>query len=171
VRRARAALEGSSIVLAVLDSSSPVTAEDDEVVNACPSESVLILNKCDLPQVADRRGVAEHYGISEQNLIEASGLRGTGLDAIRQGIMSMLVNGGPGVLGDEIIMTNVRHIEAVRGAAAALDRAHQALNEGVPDDLVAADLGEALQFLGEVLGEEISDEILDKIFAEFCIGK
>lgn len=73
---------------------------------------------------------------------------------------------------DEILVTNVRHYEALVRAASALERVRAGLNIAtLPPDLIAQDLREALYHLGEIVGEISTDETLGNIFRNFCIGK
>ncbi len=73
---------------------------------------------------------------------------------------------------DEILVTNVRHYEALVRAASALERVRAGLHIAtLPPDLIAQDLREALYHLGEIVGEISTDETLGNIFRNFCIGK
>ena len=73
---------------------------------------------------------------------------------------------------DEILVTNVRHYEALVRAASALERVRSGLHIAtLPPDLIAQDLREALYHLGEIVGEISTDETLGNIFRNFCIGK
>ena len=72
---------------------------------------------------------------------------------------------------DEVLLSNVRHYEALQRVIQALENVARGLEEDVPSDLIAVDLREALYHLGTVTGEVTSDEILGNIFGRFCIGK
>jgi len=72
-------------------------------------------------------------------------------------------------IGPEI--EGVGRTEALRRAQAALERASAAAREGVPGEIVALELREALFAIGEVTGRGVSDDLLDRIFSRFCIGK
>ena len=68
-------------------------------------------------------------------------------------------------------ITNVRHVDLLAGARAALERAEAAARAGTPEEFVLADLNEARQRLEEVTGARTPDDVLHEIFARFCIGK
>ena len=68
-------------------------------------------------------------------------------------------------------ITNVRHVDLLTSARAALDRAAGAARTGTPEEFVLADLNEARRRLEEVTGARTSDDVLHEIFARFCIGK
>ncbi len=71
----------------------------------------------------------------------------------------------------QVIVTNVRHYEALTKANQAIREVTHALEMGIPGDLVAVDIRQALHFLGEITGEISTDELLGNIFSKFCIGK
>ena len=72
---------------------------------------------------------------------------------------------------DAVLVTNIRHLEALSSASTALGRVKSGLSFGTATDLVSQDLREALYHLGSILGEISTDEILGNIFKNFCIGK
>ena len=71
----------------------------------------------------------------------------------------------------DIIVTNLRHFEALSNAGEALVRAMNGLESGLSSDLLSMDIRQVLHFLGEITGEITTDEILGNIFSKFCIGK
>lgn len=70
-----------------------------------------------------------------------------------------------------LLVTNIRHFEALTKANTDIQRAHEALMLNISGDLVAEDLRQCLIHLGEILGQITSDEVLSNIFSHFCIGK
>lgn len=72
---------------------------------------------------------------------------------------------------DAVLVTNIRHLEALSSASTALGRVKSGLSFGTATDLVSQDLREALYHLGSILGEISIDEVLGNIFKNFCIGK
>lgn len=122
---------------------------------------MLLLNKSDLCH-RDRmeRGDDE---------LVISAKTGEGLDRLR----SKLVEIGKGLMATQnaVLVTNVRHYEALRHASESLQAVQKGLSDGVPTDLVAQDLREALYYLGSITGEITTDEVLGSIFSRFCIGK
>ena len=102
-------------------------------------------------------------------VIPISAGKGTGLDVLK----SALASSQKDILGnsDTVLVTNIRHFDALSSAATALERVKAGLSSGIPTDLVAQDLREALYHLGSILGEISTDEVLGNIFRNFCIGK
>ena len=71
----------------------------------------------------------------------------------------------------ETIITNARHVEALRQTYQALSRAKEGLTQKLSGELIASDIREALHHLGLITGEVSTDDLLQTIFSRFCIGK
>ena len=78
----------------------------------------------------------------------------------------------PDLSAGDIIISNLRHYEALTLALDSIDRVIEGLQMSIPADFVAQDIRQALFHLAEITGGEITtDEVLGNIFAHFCIGK
>ena len=73
--------------------------------------------------------------------------------------------------GSDVIVSNIRHYEALTRALEAVNRVIDGLHGGISGDFLAQDIRECLHFLGEITGEISNDEVLGHIFKNFCIGK
>jgi tRNA modification GTPase len=73
--------------------------------------------------------------------------------------------------GHRLVVTNLRHFEALTAAHEALQAVREGLASEMPGDLVAVDARQALHHLGEITGAVHADDILGHIFSHFCIGK
>ena len=69
------------------------------------------------------------------------------------------------------IITNMRHKTALINALDALERALEALNSDLPQDLAAMDINIAIDSLGEITGATVSEDIVTAVFKNFCVGK
>ena len=138
---------------------------------------VLLLNKSDrCPDTADRidglkNTVCEVLGSQTGHvyLQTLSAKTGNGMDQLRQTLSE--IRQGMALGQDAVLVTNLRHYEALQHAAVSLQAVRRGLNEDLPTDLVAQDLREALYYLGSITGEITTDEVLGSIFGRFCIGK
>ncbi|WP_069657773.1 tRNA uridine-5-carboxymethylaminomethyl(34) synthesis GTPase MnmE [Arcticibacter eurypsychrophilus] len=72
---------------------------------------------------------------------------------------------------DEVIVSNIRHVEALRKTEEALDRVLYGLDNPVTSDFLAMDIKQALYYLGGITGAVTTDDLLENIFSKFCIGK
>lgn len=73
--------------------------------------------------------------------------------------------------GDETLVTNIRHLEALQKTQEALSRLLNGIDTQVTSDFLAMDIKQALHYLGEITGTVTTDDLLDNIFSKFCIGK
>jgi tRNA modification GTPase len=102
-------------------------------------------------------------------VLRISALTGAGVDALRAALVE--ARGADGPARDVPAITNVRHVDLLARARAALDRARDAAAGGMPEEFVLHDLGEARALLEEVTGRRTADDVLGRIFSSFCIGK
>ena len=77
----------------------------------------------------------------------------------------------PSISSGDVVVTNVRHYEALNRALANIREVKQSLAAGISGDLVSEHLRAAIHNLSEIVGEVTNDEVLGNIFANFCIGK
>lgn len=74
--------------------------------------------------------------------------------------------------GDQdIVVTNLRHYQALEKAHAAIVRVIEGLDNGISGDFLSQDIRECMHYLGEITGQISTDDILGNIFSKFCIGK
>jgi tRNA modification GTPase len=169
IGRARMSLETADLVLLVLDSSEPLTAEDEEVMAAARGKRVqVVLNKADLPAVLDRQELEARFPGRPKVMVSCKERHG--LDRLIEAMGEVVLSGqqhpreGP-------MLTKLRHWQALHRAAESLYRARQGIEQRLSGEFIAVDLREALEWLGEVVGLNYTEDLLDKIFSEFCIGK
>ncbi|HLJ67989.1 MAG TPA: tRNA uridine-5-carboxymethylaminomethyl(34) synthesis GTPase MnmE [Chloroflexota bacterium] len=173
IDRARSALRTSDIVLAVFDRSRPLNGEDDLVLQALAETAsenerrrvVGALNKSDLPPRLGLQELATR--VPGARLVECSALTVGGVDALR----AALEEAALGASRHEMVVSNVRHQDALRRAGEALGVTLAGLKAGLPLDLISFDVRAAVQALGEITGANVTEELLDRIFRDFCIGK
>jgi tRNA modification GTPase len=77
----------------------------------------------------------------------------------------------PQISEKDVIVSNIRHYEALRNAQTSIERVIAGLNNGVSGDFLAQDIRETMHHIGEITGEITTDEVLGNIFKNFCIGK
>jgi len=77
----------------------------------------------------------------------------------------------PEIKPGDVVVSNIRHYEALRHAQAAIQRVIEGLNTGISGDFLSRDIRECMHYLGEITGQISNDEVLGNIFKNFCIGK
>lgn len=115
----------------------------------------------------DAAGADKAKNIS--NIISLSAKTGDGINQLTHLLKHLATEGHDPA--QELMVTNLRHYEALRATSEALQRTHQALTISLPPDLIAQDLREAIHHLSLITGAITTDTLLHTIFARFCIGK
>ena len=184
----------ASIVLGMVDltrdfdSTCETIREIISKVNFEEQILAFLLNKTDISEVnkkvilynyivslLEKKGIS--YNLAETNLdsnarvqiIPISAKNGTGLEILRAHLAStqrdLMAD------SDTTLVTNQRHAQALSDARTSLLRVRDGLASGIPTDLAAQDIREAIYHLGSIVGEISTDEVLGNIFRNFCIGK
>jgi tRNA modification GTPase len=168
LRRAEQKMEEADLVLLVIDRSRPLQGEDLELLGRVQEKKALVvLNKIDLPARVNEEALERKAG--GVPLVRISALKGDGLGDLRQAIREAIFAGID--TADLGVAPSLRHKEALERAFARFEKSVSNLRDGLPFEIVAADLQEGLEALGEIVGETAGDEVLDRIFSRFCIGK
>lgn len=167
-------IEQASIVLWIIDSMT----EDDHILEFADKilshtdrqKLIMVFNKIDIAgcgaamdkkrvilqeKIPDRIYISAKYeeGISdlENKLVEAANI--------------------PQIGEQDVIITNIRHYEALQNSLNAIRRVLNGLENGLSGDFLSQDIRECMHYLGEITGHISTDEILGNIFSKFCIGK
>jgi tRNA modification GTPase len=168
IHRAEQKMEEADLVLLVIDLSRPLHAEDlDLLARVRNKRAVVVLNKIDLPaRVSGEALEPLAVGLPQ---VRISALKGDGIEALRKSIREVITVGIDTT--DLGVAPSLRHKEALERASGHFENSVSNLREGLPFEIIAADLQEGLEALGEIVGETTSEEVLDRIFSQFCIGK
>jgi tRNA modification GTPase len=165
VQRTNRAIADSDLLLIVLDGSQEIDENDKAVLKeASHSLSVVVVNKCDLPAVAN---LDHHCDFTD--VVHVSALTGEGFEELTAAILEPFGSACTDNVG--LLITNSRHYDLLRRTQNSLDSAMHLLSDQAGEELVLADLHNALRFLGEITGETTTEDILSEIFSTFCIGK
>jgi tRNA modification GTPase len=164
IRRSKAAVESADIILLVLDASRPVSDEDRAIIEFLPKEKTIALwNKIDLSTCSI---CPTPFLLS----VQISAKERLGIETLKQTINRLVWQKGVPPK-DEVIITTLRHKEALTEAVNSLSSLKHGLMEGISPEFLTADLRSALTELGKMLGTNVTEEILSSIFSQFCIGK
>jgi tRNA modification GTPase len=166
-------IEQAQVVLFLVDSSqmqaTTLEALQNEIArvkNQYPMKKLLVIfNKKDL-LATDQINVLEG-AIEEAIFISAR--EKEGIETLKNELLQ-LVNTGA-LRNNETIVTNTRHYDSLLKALEEIQKVQWGLQSGIPADLMAIDIKQALYYFGEITGQVSNDELLGNIFANFCIGK
>ncbi len=163
---ARRRLESAQLVLAVLDRSEPLSAEDLALLSQLKDRpSIAVLNKSDLPARLDEKRLDGLVG----KTVEISAKTGEGAEALAQAIAQLLHLSEVDPAAP--LLANERQRNCLNKAADALKEAIFAAEAGVTLDAVTVCLDEAIDPLLELTGKKASEAVVDAVFSQFCVGK
>ena len=199
--RTRRSIGLADLVLFVIDLSISLSEEDRSIAeNLLGRKTILVANKCDLPQVVSEgeirelwasclkgaKGKREALSVNSANpsysslsnpsilrnppLIKVSATKRIKIKDLQELIYHLFIKGEVSI-SDAVLVTNVRHQDALVKAEESLIEGIEACRRGESEEFIALDLRRALEALGEIVGETATEDILSRIFSRFCIGK
>ena len=201
IERTRRSIGLADLVLFVIDLSIPLSEEDRGIARELVGrKTVLVANKCDLPQVVSEREIRELWAsclnglkpereplsVNSANppynslsnpsilrnppLIEVSATKRIRIKDLQELIYHLFIKGEVSI-SDAVLVTNVRHQDALVKAEESSKQGIEACKRGESEEFIALDLRQTLEALGEIVGETATEDILGRIFSRFCIGK
>lgn len=168
IERTHKALSSAHIILYLADCHEvwqDIISEVQRLNITSEQRIAILLNKCDNEKLLHDVTPSE-YDIP---VIRISAKYGLNIDALKC-FLSDSIDTAALYSGDAVV-SNARHYESLQQAATALATAREALNTGLPSDLIAEDLRHVLDAIGAITGEITSTDILNEIFSKFCVGK
>ena len=176
IRRTYQKIEQSSIVILLAEAIDELDILNRSVgairkqISGGSRHLVIALNKSDQTSPERLRKLRNSFKLGEnERIISISAENRENIDGLTD-LLLELVNIGS-LKHQDVIISNIRHLNALKSASESLTRVSEGLTSSLPSDLLAQDIREALHFLGEITGEVTNDEVLGNIFKNFCIGK
>ena len=167
IKRARDSINRADLVLFIVDGSRPLSDADRELFKTVSHKpTVTVINKIDLEDRLDRSKDPALF----DNGLEISALTQEGFSGLKQAIFNRITKGRE-QWQEEGCSPNLRHKAALERAQQSLGLVCTGLEQGLTNDLVAIDLLDCLDHLGEIVGETTTEDVLDLIFEQFCLGK
>ena len=177
VERARKAAREGDLLIYVVDGSTPLDENDEEImalIRRDPSvdefvdkKVIVLLNKTDLKICVEKEDLEQLTG---RRVIPISAKEEQGIDDLTDEIRRMFFHGEL-KFNEEVYITNVRHKEALHDALESLNMVRNSIIQGLPEDFYSIDLTDAYENLGKIVGESVGDDVVNEIFAKFCMGK
>jgi tRNA modification GTPase len=181
ISRTEGEISSGELILFLVDRSDGLDGEDAGLYEKVRGKGhIIVVNKIDLPARVETTQIREQLGVSQDvRLCDVSALLRQNIDGLEREIGRALIGEARTgeIVGEDILVSNLRHIESLRRAHGAVERARGGLRparaggDGVSGEFVMVDLQEGLREIGAILGENVDDAILDRIFSTFCIGK
>ena len=168
VDRAKNMVNEADLVLYVVDSSSVLDENDEEIISFLKDQNVIVLlNKSDLPSAVNSEMIQERLS---KPVISVSAREETGIEEFADLLEKMFLEGRVS-FNDEVYLTNARQKNAMEEAKWSFERVKESIEAGMPEDFFSIDLMAAYDSLGQILGESVGEDLVNEIFSKFCMGK
>ena len=169
VKKAISLIDDADLVIAIFDESKDMDEEDERVINLIKNKkTIILLNKCDLSKKSKK--TINYISKTNKTVIEASMRSKKGIDMLYNTIQKMF-QVGEVEIGKDIIITNIRHKNQIHKAYESIEKAIDTVNMGMPIDIIAVEIKQTLENLGNITGDNVSEDIINEIFSKFCLGK
>ncbi len=173
VDKAKEYLKSANLIIYVVDSSTKLDQNDEEIISMLSDKkAIILLNKSDLSQVTSKEVVEKvlEENSMEKPVISISAKEQTGIDKLENTIKEMFFQGELS-FNDEIYITNVRQKAALQSAMKSFQLVQQSIENEMPEDFYSIDLMSAYEELGSIIGEAVGEDLVNEIFSKFCMGK
>lgn len=180
VERAKKYAGNADLLIYVADASADLDENDRKIISIAEDKNIVVLlNKSDLESVTSEDGIRQLFrqvlperfaDMSGPAVVKTCAHTGMGLEAFQETVREMFFHGKLNTSG-EIVITNLRHREALQEALDSLCLVRESIGKGLPEDFYSIDLMNAYSSLGRIIGEEVDDDLVEEIFSKFCMGK
>ena len=168
VERAMEAAKEADLIIYVVDASRGLDENDFRIMEFIKDKkAVVLLNKSDLEPIVSAEEIKEK---SNHAVIPISAKEETGIDCLEEEIKALFYEGKID-FNDQVLITNVRHAQALKEALDSVQMVEKSIEDGMPEDFFSIDLMNAYEKLGLIIGEAVEDDLVNEIFSKFCMGK
>ena len=168
VERARTYAKDADLSVYVVDSSTELDENDEEIMELLKDKkAIVLLNKSDLEPAVTKEMLEQK---TEKPVIPISARNEQGVDLLEQKIKDMFFQGELS-FNDEVYITNVRHKKALEDAYQSLTMVENSIAMDMPEDFFSIDLMNCYESLGSIIGESVGEDLVNEIFSKFCTGK
>lgn len=166
----------ADLLIYVTDASMELDENDREIVSILQDKNkIVLLNKSDLESKVSEEDIhnlfqRDSHDSSKLKILHVSAKDGRGIDDLKYAVEEMFFHGQVRG-GNDIVITNMRHKEALEEARNSLLLVKKSIEDHMPEDFYSIDLMNAYQSIGRITGEEVDDDLVEEIFSKFCMGK
>lgn len=168
VNKSREYIEKADLIIYVVDSSTELDENDQEIIEAIQNKkAIVLLNKSDLDAKTDASILQTQLN---KPILSISAKNNTGIHELETLIEEMFFSGKLS-FNDEVYITNIRQKNALAEAQNSLKMVLQSIADGMPEDFFTIDMMNAYEALGTIIGESVGEDLVNEIFSKFCMGK
>ena len=168
VNKSREYIEKADLIIYVVDSSTELDENDQEIIEAIQNKkAIVLLNKSDLDAKTDASVLQTQLS---KPILSISAKNNAGIHELETLIEEMFFSGKLS-FNDEVYITNIRQKNALAEAQNSLKMVLQSIADGMPEDFFTIDMMNAYEALGTIIGESVGEDLVNEIFSKFCMGK
>ena len=168
VNKSREYIEKADLIIYVVDSSTELDENDQEIIEAIRNKkAIVLLNKSDLDAKTDASVLQTQLS---KPILSISAKNNTGIHELETLIEEMFFSGKLS-FNDEVYITNIRQKNALAEAQNSLKMVLQSIADGMPEDFFTIDMMNAYEALGTIIGESVGEDLVNEIVSKFCMGK
>ena len=165
VNKSKEIINSSDLIILVLNYNEEITKEELDLINDLKNKKLIVyINKNDLEKKLDESK------IKTNNIVYGNTKEYKNLNDLKNKIRE-LFNLGELESSNLNYLSNSRQISLVKKSIDVLDNTLNSIENNIEIDLLAIDIKECFDLLGEIIGSTYKDELLDEIFSNFCLGK
>lgn len=168
IEKTKKIIKEADLVIAIFDGSKELDKEDEEIIDLIKNRTaIIVINKEDIGKPSKKTVETLNIG---KPVVTISALKSTGIEQIYKNIIELFEM-------DKIkqdsafLITNLRHKQSIEKAKENVEKAKHTLNDNMPTDVIAIEIKNVLEELGNITGDNITEDIIKDIFAKFCLGK
>ncbi len=168
IEKTKKIIKEADLVIAIFDGSKELDSEDEEIISLIKNKTaIIVINKEDIGKPSKK--TIEMLNINKP-IVTISALKSTGIEDIYKNIVKLFEM-------DKIkqdsafLITNLRHKQSIEKAKENVLKAKHTLNDNMPVDVIAIEIKNILEELGNITGDNISEDVIKDIFSKFCLGK
>ena len=170
VEKSMSYVQKADLILALFDTSSDLTKEDEEIINLLQGkEGIVLLTKNDLSCVLDIEDLQKRLQ-GNFKYMQISTFNNDGIKELEQEIVNRVYSGTV-KQAEGVFVNNVRQANALKEAQKYLEDCLNTIEMDMAEDFIVIDIRSAWEKLGEITGDTVDEDIIDQIFSQFCIGK
>ncbi len=171
VEKAKKYASDADLIIYVVDGSVPLDESDEEIIPLLgEKKTIILLNKVDITSVVEVNDLLNKINNKDVTIIKTSTKLNVGIDVFEQTIKELFFKGEI-KSNDEVVITSMRHKEALQNSYNSLTMVKKSLDDNMPEDFYSIDLMSAYASLGTIIGEEVDEDLVNEIFSKFCMGK
>ena len=168
IKKSRNIADCADLIIAIFDASRKLSKDDYDIIDIIKDrKAIILINKRDIENKKIEKNKLQELN---KPIIEISALNREGINDLYKEITNLFklneIN-----INNEVIITNIRHLDLIRRAKENVINAINTINSNMPIDIISINIKDIIDCLNSITGESTSEDIINDIFSKFCLGK